>query len=101
MKVEITAENDEHPGCLGKDCEGQHFIKTIKVKAGKNVLVYTDRTDEYKLLASMFGRLTPGPIEDATTIMAKSKCTCGEVFYVQRMLTDLEHAVSQCKNHSK
>ena len=101
MKVEITAQQEEHPGCWGKDCEGKHFIKTIELKAGKNVLVYTQGTDEYRLVAGMFSRLTPGPMEDTGTITAKSRCHCGQVFYVQRMLSDLEHATSQCSHKLK
>lgn len=101
LKLEISLVKDEHPGCFGRDCEGEHFENNVHIRVEDNVFVFTEGTEEADMLERILRRIMNAPKGmDAVLLYAKAECpVCPETFHVQRMLSDLEHALATCKHN--
>ncbi len=93
MEQEFTIRltTEEHPGCWGKDCEGKHFINYLVLKTDKTTDYFQEGHPIYNALFN-FAKEQPDVFNGMKKIRAEAVKN-GEVYMIERMLSDLEIAM--------
>jgi hypothetical protein len=84
--IKITTR--EHPGCFGKDCEGEHFVKYLEIKTKYTTFLFQEGHPAY----SFFTRFMydhPKIIRDMHTIRAEA-IKDEKKYMIERVITELE-----------
>lgn len=104
MNVDITIEKDEHPYCFGRDCEGDHWQENVHVKIGKTTLVLLEGSKDcefLKHLAKKFKIEKKYQPKHGQLFRADTDCKCGQRWYIQKMLSELEEGMMKCQHDGK
>lgn len=104
MTVDITFEKDEDPRYWGTSQEGDKWINTIHFRTGKVTVVFQEGTKAYEVMRKMLLDLDERYLskhDGIRKIKASNECKCGEKFYIQKMLSELQTGMMRCQHDGK